>query len=126
LNAEHMAKLFKILGDDKRLRILLCIGKNRCSVSEIIGNTSFSQTLVSFHLRILREACILKAERQGAFIYYQLVDAELLDLVSKFNEFVSKMPLEIREEEYSCPCPPTGNNILTGRYGKFSNLVLKK
>ncbi|MCL6611160.1 MAG: metalloregulator ArsR/SmtB family transcription factor [Peptococcaceae bacterium] len=87
---EQLAKLFKILGDANRLRILLAIGKGERSVSEIIETTSLSQTLVSFHLRALRDAGIVKAERQGAFIYYQLDKADLLDLFGEFKRYTIK------------------------------------
>ncbi|MCG9968747.1 metalloregulator ArsR/SmtB family transcription factor [Pelotomaculum terephthalicicum JT] len=110
-NVEHVAKLFKILGDTNRLRILLAIGKGESSVSQIIEVTSLSQTLVSFHLRALREVGFVTAERQGAFIYYRLFNSDLLDLVSEFQEYasketVSKETVENKKVEFSSPCPP--------------------
>ncbi|MDF9409635.1 metalloregulator ArsR/SmtB family transcription factor [Pelotomaculum isophthalicicum JI] len=105
---EHIAKLFKILGDANRLCILLTIGKSERSVSQIIEATSLSQTLVSFHLRALRDAGIVTAERQGAFIYYRLANADLLDLVSEFQEYASKETAETEKVEFPCPCPPMG------------------
>jgi|GEM_PF-6024575 len=72
-----LARLFKALGDTNRLDIVMAIGKKALSVSEIIKTTGLSQTLVSFHLRALREANIVTTERNGPFIHYSLADLTL-------------------------------------------------
>lgn len=76
-----LARLFKLLSDANRLRILFVIGKEKKSVLEIMSETSLSQTLVSFHLRPLRESGILATERKGPFIYYSLSEPVLIDLL---------------------------------------------
>jgi len=108
---EHLSKLFKILGDANRLRILFTIGKDERSVSEIIEATSLSQTLVSFHLRALRDAGIVLAERQGAFIYYRLAKADLLNMVGEFQGYASKETVRTEKVEFLCPCPPMNKKI---------------
>jgi DNA-binding transcriptional ArsR family regulator len=77
-----LTRLFKLLSDANRLRIVFAIGKDKKSVSEIMNETSLSQTLVSFHLRPLRESGVLAAERKGAFIYYSVSDSVLIDLLT--------------------------------------------
>ncbi len=76
-----LARLFKLLGDPNRIRILFVIGKEKKSVSEIMSETSLSQTLVSFHLRPLRESGIVATERKGPFIYYSVSEPVLIDLL---------------------------------------------
>jgi DNA-binding transcriptional ArsR family regulator len=78
---DWLAKLFKLLSDPNRIRILFAIGKDKKSVSEIITATSLSQTLVSFHLRPLRETGIVSTERKGPFIFYHVSDSVLIDLL---------------------------------------------
>lgn len=78
---ESLARLFKLLGDVNRIRILFAVGKEKKSVSEIMEDTSLSQTLVSFHLRPLRENGILTAERRGPFVYYSISEPVLIDLL---------------------------------------------
>ena len=53
---KSLAKTLKVLGDANRLGIVLAVGREACSVTELINMTGLSQTLVSFHLRVLREA----------------------------------------------------------------------
>ena len=56
---KKLAQFIKVLGDANRLAIIRAIGKNSLSVTEIINATNLSQTLVSFHLRALRNAEIV-------------------------------------------------------------------
>jgi len=78
-----LAAAFQTLGDPNRLRILAIIGSRVCSVSEIVEATGLSQPLVSHHLRILRERKLLDTKRQGPFIYYQLHDAGILEVIQQ-------------------------------------------
>lgn len=91
---EKLAKTFKALGDTNRLGIVLCIGKEALSVTEIINATGLSQTLVSFHLRALRDSEIVTTKRDGPFIYYSLSEPALLDILiglsNSFNSGKSK------------------------------------
>ena len=77
----RVERLFKVLGDENRLRILQTLGDGERSVSEILERTRLPQTLASFHLRTLREAGVLVAERRGPFIYYRLANASLPNLL---------------------------------------------
>jgi DNA-binding transcriptional ArsR family regulator len=90
-----LARLFKLLSDPNRIRILLVIGKDQKSVSEIMGETSLPQTLVSFHLRPLRESGIVAAARQGPFIYYRVSEPVVIDLL---NSLAGVSPKGEREE----------------------------
>ena len=90
---DSLARLFKLLSDPNRIRILFAIGKAKQSVSEIMSQTALSQTLVSFHLRPLRESGIVAAERKGSFIYYSVSEPVLIDL------FLSLAGVSPRESE---------------------------
>lgn len=46
------------------------------------------QTNVSFHLRVLREAGFVRAERRGPFIYYCLADPELLRILHDLKQWL--------------------------------------
>lgn len=93
---EKLACFLKVLGDTNRLGIVLSIGKESRSVTEIINATGLSQTLVSFHLRSMREAEIVKTERTGPFIYYSLSDPSLLEVLSELSRMVNgkRLPIE--------------------------------
>ena len=82
---QHLAQFIKVLGDANRLAIIHAIGKSSLSVTEIIKATTLSQTLVSFHLRVLRKNGIMSTRRDGPFIYYRLTVPELYDLIGELS-----------------------------------------
>jgi DNA-binding transcriptional ArsR family regulator len=96
-------RLFKVLGDDTRLRLLQAIGTGKRSVSEILERTGLGQTLASFHLRILREAGIVMSERRGPFIYYRLTDPSLLNLLDACTKYARVLTDGKRVREFRWP-----------------------
>ena len=82
---KELAKFIKVLSDANRLTILKEIGKGSSSVTEIINASGLSQTLVSFHLRALRDAGIVTTRRDGPFIYYSLTKPTLIDILSELT-----------------------------------------
>ncbi len=82
---ENIARIFKALGDSNRLDIVMSIGEDARSVTEIISAIGLSQTLVSFHLRILREANIVTTKRNGPFIFYRLSDPVINNILLKLS-----------------------------------------
>lgn len=90
---EKLAKTLKVLGDSNRLCIVMSINKDFRSVTEIINATGLSQTLVSFHLRALRETEIVKTRREGPFIYYSLSEPNLIDILHDLSLTVNSSEL---------------------------------
>jgi ArsR family transcriptional regulator, zinc-responsive transcriptional repressor len=84
LRDEHfqtVSFLAKSLSDENRLRILLCISSGKKSVGGIVEELGLSQPLVSHHLKELRRSLLVRIERSGPFIYYELSDSRILDVV---------------------------------------------
>ena len=69
---KELEMFFRTLSETNRLKIINFIQGEKHSVTEIVERTGLSQPLVSHHLKVLREARILEAAREGPFIYYQL------------------------------------------------------
>lgn len=89
---EALSRLFSLLSEPNRLRILFIIGKEKKCVTDIINETELSQPLVSHHLRTLRESGVLMAERKAALVYYSLTDPHLIDLLHTLSG------IEIKED----------------------------
>jgi DNA-binding transcriptional ArsR family regulator len=96
-------RFFKVLGDESRLRILQTIGGEERSVSEILAKTQLPQTLASFHLRTLREAGVVTAERRGPFIYYQLSDRSLLNLLEACAKYAETLTTVRAARDFQWP-----------------------
>ena len=82
--------MFRLMGDPSRLRIVLaCLDAPIC-VSGVAARTRLSQSLVSHHLRLLRAARILRAERQGKQVFYAPADdhvrCTIADMVAHVGE----------------------------------------
>jgi ArsR family transcriptional regulator len=68
------AAILKLLAEESRLKII-CILKNgdHC-VCEIIKHLGLPQNLVSHHLNKLKEAGLIKGEKDGFWVHYSLTD----------------------------------------------------
>jgi DNA-binding transcriptional ArsR family regulator len=64
--------MFQALGDPTRLRILEAMKSGECAVGEIVERMDIRQSGVSRHLRILTEAGIVQARRDGQRRLYSL------------------------------------------------------
>ncbi len=88
--AIELAEIFRLMGDASRLKIILtCLDTPTC-VSDIAVRTKLSASLVSHHLRLLRAARVLRAQRQGRQVFYVAADEHIrcviTDMVSHIGE----------------------------------------
>ncbi|MDO9638374.1 MAG: metalloregulator ArsR/SmtB family transcription factor [Pseudotabrizicola sp.] len=83
-----VAEAFKLLGDPTRLRIVMHCLNGPKSVGDIAGALELSQTLVSHHLRLLRTARLLRAERQSRHIFYHISDHHISHMIMDLAEHV--------------------------------------
>ena len=87
-------KIFKALGHPIRIKIVRDLRKGPLCVCNINENVDFSQSNLSQHLKILKDAGILKSDKDGLKIMYSIKDEEvknLLDIAEKIirNEVAS-------------------------------------
>jgi ArsR family transcriptional regulator len=66
------ALLYRLLGDEARLRLLRVLAKERLNVTELTGVLGLAQSGVSRHLGLLKEAGLVLEERDGGFSYYRV------------------------------------------------------
>jgi len=85
-----LSTVFKLLSEPNRLKILTSLNMECRPVTDIVNATGLSQTNVSFHLRLLREAGLVRPERKGAFIYYCLPDARLMEHVENILHWIEQ------------------------------------
>ena len=79
---EHAARWFHALADETRLRIVDRLSEGEqcvCDLTDVLGT---GQSLLSFHLKTLKEAGILRDRREGRWVYYSL-NLEALDEMEK-------------------------------------------
>lgn len=88
---DPIAILAKSLADENRLRILLCVIDGKKSVSQIVEELKLSQPLVSHHLKELKRTLLVNVERSGPFIYYEIADKRIVDILKHLNELVTDL-----------------------------------
>lgn len=94
LSPKRLAARFKALGEEKRLRILGSLaGGERCAC-DLTGCCGDRQPLLSFHLKTLREAGLVRARREGRWMYYDVDRDALSELAAQLTELAeAKRPL---------------------------------
>ena len=69
------SSLYRLLGDEARLRLLRVLSQERLNVTELTGVLGLAQSGVSRHLGLLKDAGLVIEERDGGFTYYGLAPA---------------------------------------------------
>jgi ArsR family transcriptional regulator len=78
---ETRARFFAALSDPIRLRILDQLGFGESCVCDLQDAVGIAPNLLSYHLRVLREAGLVEASRRGRWVDYHLV-REAFDVVA--------------------------------------------
>lgn len=68
---------FRALGDETRLGILQLLGDGERCVADLMETSGLGQSLVSHHLRTLRDAGLVTKRAEGRWAYYRVSRAGL-------------------------------------------------
>jgi DNA-binding transcriptional ArsR family regulator len=71
-----VAQMFNGLADETRVKIVKLLAKGEFTVDELVEILGTAQSTTSHHLRILKDANLIKGERRGRNVYYSLVKPE--------------------------------------------------
>lgn len=82
------SELFKVLGDATRLRILDALSGGELRVQEIASRLGMTQSAISHQLHTLKDHRVLKARREGRWIYYSIDDAHVKELFEQGMEHI--------------------------------------
>ncbi len=99
--------LFQALGDPSRVAILVALsgaGRER-TVSQVAACCPVDMSVVSRHLRILRDAGVVEARRQGKEVLYRV----------RFDPVVAALRNLANALEACCP-PPARDAAATGAH----------
>jgi ArsR family transcriptional regulator len=73
--AVELAKVFRALADETRLRILALLRDGEVCVCHIQGGLQLPQPTISRHLAYLRKSGLVEARREGIWMHYKLAQA---------------------------------------------------
>lgn len=69
---ERAVELFHALSDETRLQIIELLNKGERCVCDLTDSLDAAQSRLSFHLRVLRDAGIVRDRKEGRWVHYEL------------------------------------------------------
>jgi DNA-binding transcriptional ArsR family regulator len=88
-DCEEQAKFVSVLVGLQRIKILRLLRGGELCVCDIEHALGIPQNLVSHHLRVLREAGLVSARKEGQFVYYSRVEDRILQLTQALTGLLS-------------------------------------
>jgi DNA-binding transcriptional ArsR family regulator len=100
---EDQVRFLRCIGESTRLQMLkLLAGGERC-VGDLASLVNKEQSLVSHHLKALKECNIVKERQEAQKVYYKLTDARLARLIIDCEALMQELSLckcqEVNHEE---------------------------
>jgi len=84
--AEKAARVFSAVSDPVRIKILKLLEKESMCVCELMKALNMRQSLISYHLKFLREAGLIEPIRKGKWVFYKIADKKVLRMIDKIIE----------------------------------------
>lgn len=86
--AERMADIAKAVADPVRLQLVDLLRRHagKVCVCELVPLFDLSQSTISHHLKVLRDAGVVASERKGLWAYYYVVPGALEELAAWIAE----------------------------------------
>jgi ArsR family transcriptional regulator len=95
---ERSIELFHALSDETRLEIIELLRNGERCVCELTDTLDAAQSRLSFHLRVLKDAGIVRDRKDGRWVHYEL-DPEAFD---EMEALVSGMKPRVLERAGQC------------------------
>jgi DNA-binding transcriptional ArsR family regulator len=90
---EDQARFLRCIGEPTRLQILKALTRGERCVGELTNVLNREQSLVSHHLRALKECNIVKERQEAQKVYYKLTDTRLAKLIVDCEALMQELSL---------------------------------
>ena len=85
-----LAELYKVFGDSTRIRILYALFESEMCVCDIAELLNLTQSAISHQLRVLKQARLVRARREGKTVFYFLADDHVRTIIAQGMEHVEE------------------------------------
>ena len=85
-----LAELFKVFGDSTRIRILYVLFEAELCVCDIAQTLNMTQSAISHQLKILKQAKLVSARREGKSVFYSLADDHVRTIIAQGREHIEE------------------------------------
>lgn len=93
-----MQRVFEALASVPRRKILAYLAHAELSAGEIAARFDMSKPSISQHLSILEAAGLVRSEKRGQYVYYQLVPDNLTNTLNGFVQEVCPVSRPLKRE----------------------------
>lgn len=83
------ARVFKAMSDENRLKILELLRERDYNASELLDEMDFGQSTLSHHMKILLNAGVVQAGKNGKWTYYTLQRGAYEQMIDWMKRYVS-------------------------------------
>ncbi len=90
---EDQGRFLRCIGEPTRLQILKLLTRGERCVCELTNLLNKEQSLISHHLRALKECNIVKERQEAQKVYYKLTDARLARLIVDCEALMKELSL---------------------------------
>jgi DNA-binding transcriptional ArsR family regulator len=90
---EDQARFLRCIGEPTRLQILKLLAESERCVGVLTRLLNKEQSLISHHLRALKECNIVTERQEGQKVYYKLTDARLAGLIIDCEALMNELLL---------------------------------
>ena len=98
-STERAIELFHALSDETRLEVVELLRKGERCVCELTDTLDAAQSRLSFHLRVLKDAGVVRDRKDGRWVHYELVP----EAFEEIETLVAAMkPRAVRNQQSCC------------------------
>ena len=96
-----MESVFQALSSQARRKILAYLAGGPLTAGEIADKFQMTKPSISKHLSILENAGLIKGDKQGQYIHYELVEKNLVNTLNGFMQEVCPVSRPLKKESRS-------------------------
>ena len=88
---EFKARIFKVIGDQNRVKILEILRNGEICQCEIIPLIGQSQPAISRHLKLLEDSGLITSYKDATRMFYNVVDKHIYDILDAIDDDMKKI-----------------------------------
>jgi len=98
---DFKARIFKVMGDPNRLKILETLRQGEICQCELIPIIGQAQPTVSRHLKLLEDAGLISSHKESTKILYRVVDSHIFSLLDAIDANMMELVSQELAKKYS-------------------------
>ncbi|MDD3692582.1 MAG: metalloregulator ArsR/SmtB family transcription factor [Oscillospiraceae bacterium] len=87
---QDISKLFKVLGDFTRVKIISALLHSEMCVCDIAALLNMTKSAISHQLRVLKQARLVKYRRDGKIVFYSLDDRHIKNIFNQAHSHIKE------------------------------------